>query len=44
VKVVQRIQVRIAVDRTPEEPVLRSGMSVEADIDTGHRRTLSDLF
>jgi hypothetical protein len=23
---------------------LRAGMSVEASIDTGHRRTLSDLF
>ncbi len=44
VKVVQRIQVRIAVDRAPDAPPLRSGMSVEASIDTGHRRTLEDLF
>ncbi len=44
VKVVQRIQVRIAVDRTADEPPLRSGMSVEASIDTGHSRTLADLF
>jgi membrane fusion protein (multidrug efflux system) len=44
VKVVQRIPVRIRVDRTPEDPPLRAGMSVEADIDTGHNRTLHDLF
>ena len=44
VKVVQRIQVRIGVDRKPGDPPLRSGMSVEADIDTGHSRTLADLF
>ncbi len=44
VKVVQRIQVRVRVQRTPDEPVLRSGMSVEAAIDTGHRRTFADLY
>ncbi len=44
VKVVQRIQVRIAVDRRPDAPPLRSGMSVEASIDTGHRRTFADLL
>lgn len=44
VKVVQRIQVRIGVDRPADAPVLRSGMSVEADIDTGHKRKLADLF
>ncbi len=44
VKVVQRIPVRIRVDRQPGEPELRAGMSVEAEIDTGHRRTLRDLF
>ena len=44
VKVVQRIPVRIRVDRKPGDPELRSGMSVEASIDTGHRRTLADLF
>ncbi|GGJ10956.1 HlyD family secretion protein [Neoroseomonas lacus] len=44
VKVVQRVPVRVHV--TPEEgaPPLRAGMSVVASIDTGHRRTLSDLF
>lgn len=44
VKVVQRIPVRIVVDRQDGDPELRAGMSVEADIDTGHRRTLSELF
>ncbi|HVC59051.1 MAG TPA: HlyD family secretion protein [Acetobacteraceae bacterium] len=44
VKVVQRIPVRIHVDRHPGDPELRAGMSVEADIDTGHRRTWHDLF
>ncbi len=44
VKVVQRITVRIRVDRQPGDPVLRAGMSVTVDIDTGHRRSLSDLF
>ena len=44
VKVVQRIPVRIKVERKPGDPELRAGMSVEADIDTGHRRTLADLF
>jgi membrane fusion protein, multidrug efflux system len=44
VKVVQRIPVRIRVDRKPGDPALRAGMSVNVDIDTGHRRSLSDLF
>ena len=44
VKVVQRIPVRIKVERKPGDPELRAGMSVEAEIDTGHRRTLADLF
>jgi membrane fusion protein (multidrug efflux system) len=44
VKVVQRIPVRIQVERKPGDPELRSGMSVEAEIDTGHSRSLSDLF
>ena len=44
VKVVQRIMVRIAVDTKPNDPVLRAGMSVEADIDTGHTRHLHDLW
>ncbi|HVZ09759.1 HlyD family secretion protein [Rhodopila sp.] len=44
VKVVQRIPVRIKVDRKAGEPALRSGMSVVAEIDTGHKRTWRDLF
>ena len=44
VKVVQRIPVRITVERKPGDPELRAGMSVEAEIDTDHRRSLSDLF
>ena len=42
VKVVQRLPVRITVDRKPGDPELRAGMSVEADIDTGHERHLAD--
>jgi membrane fusion protein (multidrug efflux system) len=44
VKVVQRIPVRISVQRPPGSPTLRSGMSVTVDIDTGHRRSLWDPF
>jgi membrane fusion protein, multidrug efflux system len=44
VKVVQRVPVRIAIERNPDAPVLRSGMSVYVNIDIGHRRSLSDLF
>jgi membrane fusion protein (multidrug efflux system) len=44
VKVVQRIPVRIRVDREPGDPELRTGMSVIVSIDTGHTRTLADLF
>jgi membrane fusion protein, multidrug efflux system len=44
VKVVQRVPVRIRVDRKPGDPILRAGMSVVVDIDTGHRRSLAELF
>ena len=45
VKVVQRIPIRIRVNTSgAKRPPLRAGMSVEADIDTGHQRTLADLF
>jgi membrane fusion protein (multidrug efflux system) len=44
VKVVQRIPVRIRVDRREGDPVLRAGMSVIVEIDTGYRRSLKDLF
>lgn len=38
VKVVQRIPVRIAIDHQPDDPPLRAGMSVTAEIDTGYHR------
>ena len=44
VKVVQRIPVRIICDRKPDDPEFRAGMSVIADIDTGHSRSWRDLF
>lgn len=44
VKVVQRIAVRVVVDRKAGDPPLRAGMSVIVDIDTGHKRALSDIF
>ena len=44
VKVVQRIPVRVRVERKPGDPPLRAGMSADIDIDTGHVRSLSDLF
>jgi membrane fusion protein (multidrug efflux system) len=44
VKVVQRLSLRVHVDRAPGDPELRSGMSVEANIDTGHQRHFSDLL
>jgi membrane fusion protein (multidrug efflux system) len=42
VKVVQRIPVRIHVDPKSQNLPLRAGMSVTVEIDTGHRRTLSE--
>ena len=44
VKVVQRIAVRVRIERRPGDPELRAGMSVVVDIDTGHTRHLSDLM
>ena len=44
VKVVQRIPVRIRVDRRPDDPVLRAGMSAVIEIDTGHQRSLRDIL
>jgi membrane fusion protein, multidrug efflux system len=41
VKVVQRIAMRVRVDANDKKlPPLRAGMSVEADVDTGHARGL----
>ena len=44
VKVVQRIMVRISLVQNPGDPPLRAGMSVDANIDTGHTRSLHDLW
>ena len=44
VKVVQRIPIRIRVERHPGDPELRAGMSVIVEIDTGHVRHWSDLW
>jgi membrane fusion protein (multidrug efflux system) len=44
VKVVQRIPVRVRIDLKPGDPPMRAGMSADIDIDSGHVRTLSDLF
>ena len=44
VKVVQRVPVRVHVDHKPGDPVLRAGMSVVVAIDTGHRRSLAEMF
>jgi membrane fusion protein (multidrug efflux system) len=44
VKVGQRIPVRVRIDPKSEKLQLRAGMSATVEIDTGHRRTLSELF
>ncbi|WP_323146593.1 HlyD family secretion protein [Pseudomonas marginalis] len=44
VKVVQRIPVRISIDDAANKPSLRTGMSVQAEIDTGSARGLPHLF
>lgn len=44
VKVVQRIPMRIRVEHKAGDPPLRAGMSVVADVDTGHVRAWHDLF
>ena len=44
VKIVQRVPIRVAIDRKAGDPELRAGMSVAVDIDTGHRRTFNDLL
>jgi membrane fusion protein, multidrug efflux system len=43
VKVVQRLPVRIKFDSNEDTSPVRAGMSVSAQIDTGHKRRLSDL-
>jgi membrane fusion protein (multidrug efflux system) len=44
VKVVQRIAVRITLEHRDGDPPLRTGMSAHVAIDTGHRRSLSELW
>jgi membrane fusion protein (multidrug efflux system) len=44
VKVVQRVPVRIVFDPDQDLALLRAGMSVTVDIDTGRRRTFTSLF
>ena len=44
VKVVQRITLRVCIDRKADDPELRAGMSVIAEIDTGHKRALRELW
>ena len=44
VKVVQRVPVRIVFDPGQDLALLRAGMSVNVDIDTGRRRTFASLF
>lgn len=44
VKIVQRIAVRVAIDRQAGDPPLRAGMSVVITVDTGHRRWWRMLF
>jgi membrane fusion protein, multidrug efflux system len=44
VKVVQRVPVRITLKPIEGGPPLSSGMSADVSIDTGHKRSLGDLF
>jgi membrane fusion protein (multidrug efflux system) len=45
VKVVQRIPMRVRLDTSEKgRPTLRAGMSVEVDVDTGHRRGLPQFL
>lgn len=44
VKVTQRITVKVKLDQKADDPPLRAGMSANVDIDTGHHRSLFDLF
>ena len=44
VKVVQRVGVRIAIDRQSGQPILRPGMSTQVEIDLGRTRSFHDLW
>ena len=43
VKIAQRLPVRIRLDATDDAPQLRAGLSVIAEIDTGHQRSLMGI-
>lgn len=43
VKVVQRVAIRLELEVPPGAPPLRSGMSANVDVDTGHTRSLAGL-
>ncbi len=44
VKVVQRLPVRLQLDRLPQDAPLHAGMSADVEVDTGHRRALLTLI
>lgn len=44
VKVVQRIPIRTSVECAADGPALRVGMSTSIEIDTGHSRSIGDIF
>jgi membrane fusion protein (multidrug efflux system) len=44
VKVVQRLPVRVRIEQHPGDPPLSAGLSATVNIDTGHTRSLADLF
>ena len=44
VKVVQRIPMRVRIETPADKPPLRVGMSVIVNVDTGHTRSLSNVF
>jgi membrane fusion protein (multidrug efflux system) len=44
IKVTQRVPVRIRIDPLPDAPTLRAGLSARVVVETGRRRTLSDLL
>ncbi|SDR63479.1 membrane fusion protein, multidrug efflux system [Rhizobiales bacterium GAS113] len=44
VKIVQRVPVRLSIDQAADSPALRAGMSVKVSIDTGHERSLRELW
>ena len=44
IKVTQRVPVRIRVEMHDGAPPLRAGLSAHVSVETGRRRTLSDLL